>query len=158
MIADGEIQRARLAYEASLRAIDHQRHALEDLRSRTGVLLAAASLSASFLGARAFDGHANLALIVIALAALVVTLLLSVTILAPRKTLIFSTAGDAPYRDLHQVDEPAEQHRHLVHWLDTFWTANQSPLQQLTKRFEIAAIALVVQVLCWVLAVAATLE
>jgi hypothetical protein len=71
-----ERHRARLAYEASLRALDQQQRIVEDIRARTGVLLAAASLAASFLGARVFHGHASLVLSVLALASLVMTLLL----------------------------------------------------------------------------------
>src|SRR5437870_1509368 len=41
----------RLAYETALRGLDKQEELLRELRSRTGVLLAAASLAASFLKA-----------------------------------------------------------------------------------------------------------
>ncbi|HEX4806068.1 MAG TPA: hypothetical protein VFU94_09215 [Conexibacter sp.] len=153
-----EHQRARLAYEASLRALDQQHKVLEDLRSRTGLLLAAASLSASFLGARAFDGHASVALSAIALVALAVTLVLGIVVLMPRPELVFSTEGTLLYADLYDVDDPAEQHRYLAHWLDEFWEGNELPIQQMTRRFEIAAGALVVQVLAWILAVTATLS
>jgi hypothetical protein len=61
------------------------------------------------------------------------------------------------YADLHDVDDPAEQHRYLAHWLDGFWEANEAPLSRLTRRFEIAAGALVVQIVSWVLALTATL-
>ena len=40
----------RLAYEAAQRALDKQERLIDELRSRTGLLLAAASLAASFLG------------------------------------------------------------------------------------------------------------
>jgi hypothetical protein len=115
-------------------------------------------VSASFLGARAFDGHASIVLSILALASFVVTLLLGILILTPRAELVFSTAGRALYRDLRDVDDPAEQHRHLAYWLDAFWDANRSPLRRLTRQFEVAAVALVVQILCWVLAVTATLS
>lgn len=49
----GELE--QLAYEVSLRALQRQEEVVEELRSRTGTLLAASSLSASFLGARALD-------------------------------------------------------------------------------------------------------
>src|SRR5712691_2113715 len=45
----------RLAYEISLRALERQETLLEEFLSRTGTLLAASSVSASFLGARALD-------------------------------------------------------------------------------------------------------
>jgi hypothetical protein len=38
----------KLAYEAALRGLDKQEGLLEQLRTRTGVLLAASSLAASF--------------------------------------------------------------------------------------------------------------
>jgi hypothetical protein len=156
--ATAERQRANLAYEASLRALDQQQRVLEDLRSRTGLLLAAASLSASFLGARAFDGHASVALSAMALTALAVTLLLGILILTPRTSLVFSTAGTVLYRDLHDLDDLADQHRYAAHWLDAFWEANRRPIRRLTRHFEVAAWALVVQTICWILAVAATLS
>ena len=42
-----------LAYGESVRAIESQAGGLDELRTRTGVLLAAASIVASFLGAEA---------------------------------------------------------------------------------------------------------
>jgi hypothetical protein len=45
----------KLAYEAALRGLDKQEGLLEALRTRTGVLLAASSLAASFLGQQAFQ-------------------------------------------------------------------------------------------------------
>jgi lipid-binding SYLF domain-containing protein len=44
---------AEAAYELALRAIDQQERRLNELRSRTGTLIAAASVAASFLGAPA---------------------------------------------------------------------------------------------------------
>lgn len=46
---------ARMAYDASLRSLDKQDELLSELRSRTGLLLAASSLAASFLGEPALD-------------------------------------------------------------------------------------------------------
>src|SRR5207248_4119238 len=48
-VADGDA-RYRLLYEESVRALEDQQTALDELRSRTGVLLSAASISTSFLG------------------------------------------------------------------------------------------------------------
>lgn len=44
-----------IAFASAERALDKQEKLLEELRARTGVLLAAASLAASFLGARALE-------------------------------------------------------------------------------------------------------
>ena len=48
-----------LAHRAGERALDKQERVLEELRSRTGLLLAAASLAASFLGREAFSRDAS---------------------------------------------------------------------------------------------------
>jgi hypothetical protein len=151
-------QRARLAYEASLRALDHQRQALDEIRSRTGVVLAAASLSASFLGARAFDEHHFAILSFLALAALVMTLVVGTLVLAPRGEFLFSVSGTVLYQDLAEVEDEAEQLRYVAHWLDQFWECNRSPIRKLARRFEIAAGALVVQILLWTLATSGTLD
>jgi hypothetical protein len=46
-----------LVYSAAQRALDQQSTALSDLRTRTSTLVAAATLSASFLGAAAIGRH-----------------------------------------------------------------------------------------------------
>ena len=51
----------RLAYETALRGLDKQEELLRELRSRTGVLLAAASLAASFLKAPRLHPRRHLA-------------------------------------------------------------------------------------------------
>jgi hypothetical protein len=47
---------SELGYELALRGLDHQESTLDDLRTRTGTLLTATALVATFLGARALDG------------------------------------------------------------------------------------------------------
>ena len=49
--------RVRLTYDESIRGLDMQSATLDELRNRTGVLLAAASLSSAFLGATALEHH-----------------------------------------------------------------------------------------------------
>ena len=60
----------KLAYEAALRGLDKQEGLLEELRTRTGVLLAASSLAASFLGQQAFRHPSPKGLAIAALVAL----------------------------------------------------------------------------------------
>jgi hypothetical protein len=47
----------RLAYEEAKRAIDRQSNALDELRGRAGILLAALSLATSFLSGLALSGE-----------------------------------------------------------------------------------------------------
>jgi hypothetical protein len=51
---------AELSYDAGVRALDLQERGLEQLRARTGVLLAASSLTASFLGAQTIQHESGL--------------------------------------------------------------------------------------------------
>jgi len=76
----------KLAYEAALRGLDKQEGLLEELRTRTGVLLAASSLAASFLGQRAFQDPSPRGLAITALVAFVISIGASVYMLteAPR--------------------------------------------------------------------------
>jgi hypothetical protein len=56
---EGELgdPRLKLVYEESVRALGQQAVVLDELRTRTGVLLAAASVSSAFLGAQVLARH-----------------------------------------------------------------------------------------------------
>lgn len=83
----------KLAYEAALRGLDKQEGLLEELRTRTGVLLAASSLAASFLGQQGFQQPSPRGLAITALIAFVASIAASVFILLPKKNLIFAESG-----------------------------------------------------------------
>jgi hypothetical protein len=52
---------SELAYEAALRALDIQERGVEQLRARARMLLAASSVTASFLGAQTIQHTGDLA-------------------------------------------------------------------------------------------------
>jgi hypothetical protein len=81
-------------YELALRALAQQEHALTEIRSRTGTLLTASSLIASFLGAQAIARNGLNVWIVLALVAFGISVVLSIYVLLPKEGLIF--ALDAP--------------------------------------------------------------
>lgn len=115
----------KLAHDAALRGLDKQEGLLEELRSRTGVLLAASSLAASFLGQQAFRDPSPRALAIIALAAFVISIGASVFILLPKKNLIFSERGAGLYEGLYALrDDIPEVYRRLAYDLDRFWESN----------------------------------
>ena len=86
----------RLAYETALRGLDKQEELLGELCSRTGVLLAAASLAASFLGTDAFQDPSSVVLVALALVAFITSIGASVYILTPKGDLTSSQAGCRP--------------------------------------------------------------
>lgn len=148
----------RLAYEAALRSLDKQEHLLEELRARTGVLLAASSLAASFLGQQAFRHPSPVALAVIALAAFVISIGASVFILLPKKGLIFAEAGTELYEGLYLMrDELSEVYRRLAYNLDRFWKANDRTIIALTRAYSLAAGALVIEILSLVVLLAGSI-
>lgn len=88
----------RLAYEAAQRALDKQERLIDELRSRTGLLLAAASLAASFLGREAFAGHPKSGLAILALTTFLVAVAASVYVLLPKSgKFIFAMVGAGLY-------------------------------------------------------------
>jgi hypothetical protein len=138
----------KLAYEAALRGLDKQESLIEELRVRTGVLLAASSLSASFLGQQAFKSPSPRGLVIAALAAFVVSITANVFVLLPKKHLVFAEAGAGLYEGLHAVrDDIAEVYRRLAYELDRFWVSNNGTIKLLTKIYTVAAGALIVEVI-----------
>src|SRR5215213_5099760 len=97
----GELE--RLAYEAALRGLDKQEGSLEELRARTGLLLAASSLAASFLGQQAFRHPNPRGLVIIALLAFVASIGAGVFVLLPKKSLIFAQTGAGLYEGLFHL-------------------------------------------------------
>jgi preprotein translocase subunit Sec61beta len=108
-----------------------KRGLLEELRARTGVLLAASSLAASFLGQHAFQNPSPRALAIMALVAFVVSIGASVSIWMPKENLYFSEAGAG----LYEVQ------------LDRFWDSNDGDISKLTRTYKVAAGALVIEIL-----------
>lgn len=139
----------RLAYEAAQRSLEIQERLVDELRNRTGLLLAAASLAASFLGREAFDGKPNRLLALLALLTFLVAVAASVYVLLPKKdAFVFSLFGAGLYEGLYAVrDDLAEVYRRMAYDLDGFWESNDDELQGLLKMFRIAAGALTVEVL-----------
>lgn len=138
----------KLAYDAALRSLDKQERLLEELRARTGVLLAASSVAITLLGQQAFRGPGGNVLTAIGLAAFVVSISGSVLILLPRNGLIFAEAGAKLYRSFFAIrDDLPEVYRRLAYLLDGFWEINEQTIARLAIAYIVAATALVVEIL-----------
>lgn len=117
-----EGQFEKLAHDAALRGLDKQEGLLEELRSRIGVLLAASSIAASFLGQEAFQDPDPKGLAIVALGAFIVSIGAGVFILLPKKNLIFAERGAGLYEGLYAIREDLpEVYRRLAYQLDRFW-------------------------------------
>jgi hypothetical protein len=157
--AAGAGEYERLAFEAAQRALDKQERLLEELRSRTGILLAAAALGVSFLGREAFSGDPRRGLAVGALVALLIAIGSSVYILIPKADrFVFAVVGSGLYEGLYATrNDLPEVYRRLAYDLDRFWEANDEEMQKLFRMFRLAAVALVAELLLLVAMVGDTL-
>jgi hypothetical protein len=147
----------RLAYEASLRSLDKQDEVLNELRARTGLLLAASSLAASFLGRPALDAD-PIVIGVLALGAFALSIIASVYVLAPKTNLVFSLAGSALYERLFEFrNEMPEVYRRLAYDLDRFWDSNDRIMVRLFRAFWVAAAGLLGEVVLLLTSISGTL-
>jgi hypothetical protein len=139
----------RLAYELSVSALRHQETSLTELRERTGTLLAASSIVASFLGARALDDGFG-ALTVFGLLAFVLSVFTSVYVLFPKASFIFALRGSVLFEE--ELSDPGgldETYRRLAYWLEDYHDSNQTTIERLFLAYRAATFAVLLEVLLW---------
>jgi len=142
-----------LAFGLSLRSLDRQERVVEELRARTGVLLAATALVASFLGGRALASDATPWITLPGVAASVASIVLAVYLIAPKSKLEFALDGAAVYEHfVREGGDLVEAQRTLAYWVSDAWNSNQSVIDGLVRLFAIACAALIAAVLLWALA------
>ena len=136
-----------LSFAAAERALDKQERLLEEIRARTGVLLAAASLAASFFGAEALDDPDPTWVLVVILVAFATSIGASVYALTPKKGFTFALSGPKMYEGLYPFrDDMPEVHRRLTYDLQRFWDANDHVIGRIVNAYRIAAAALAVEI------------
>ncbi|HJU25738.1 MAG TPA: hypothetical protein VJ722_03585 [Rhodanobacteraceae bacterium] len=142
---------AELSYEAAVRALDIQERGIEQLRARAGTLLAASSLTASFLGAQAIQhGNGLGSFGALGLVSLACSIVLCIYVLLPKRGFVFSVNAPTMYELLFDIaDNPVEMRRRLVYWLEEYWQANQAKIDHLDRYYLGAAIALMLQLVFW---------
>jgi hypothetical protein len=148
-------QLEEITYDLALRALADQESALRDLRTRTGTLLTAASLIASFLGAQAIARAELDALVVLGVAAFASCVVLCLYVLLPKEGLIFAIDGPQAYQALYAIrDDEEEVHRWLTYWVQGFRSKNHATVKRLTERFQLASLALLLEIAFLALALA----
>lgn len=137
----------RFAVDLSLRFLAQQERAVEELRARTGTLLAASSLVASFLGAQAI-GRVGLGVVgAAALLAFVASILASVFVLLPIGGLRFTPRVAAAFRS----SSGDETYPLLLRSVEALRRANGRSVRRLQTAYLLGALALAAQLLLWVL-------
>lgn len=144
-----------LAYHEGVRALEHQERSLDELRSRAGTLLAAASLATSFLGAAALPKGAPWNWpVYLAVVAFAGSIVLCLIVLWPRKTWWFVNDPAKLIGDYVEDDPPASaaaMHRDLALHASTHHKDNTRKIDRLVWAFDGAAGLLFVQVLAWLI-------
>jgi hypothetical protein len=141
-----------LVYSAAQRALDQQSTALSDLRTRTSTLVAAATLSASFLGAAAIGRSAPAWAVVPAMAAFLSTGAFAGWVLWPARVSFDRVEKELfPYRE-----DPAAYLLRAGHGLRDVSRENRKVIERRELVFSLALIALGAETLMWTLALALT--
>jgi hypothetical protein len=145
-----------LVYSAAQRALDQQSTALSDLRTRTSTLVAAATLSASFLGAAAIGRGAPAWAVVLAMAAFLSTGAFAGWVLWPARV-SFVVDIDRMYDELAPSQkDPAVYLLRAGHGLRDVSRENRKVIERRELIFSLALIALGTETLMWTLALALT--
>jgi hypothetical protein len=136
-----------MAYESSLRSLDRQEALVDELRARTGLLLAVASLAATLGGRASLTSTPRIELVVIGVA-FVISIAACLFILVPKKDrFFFSLSGPAVYEGLFEFrSDMLEIWRRLSYDLDRFWQHNDEVMQPFFRAYWIAAGALIVEI------------
>jgi hypothetical protein len=102
---------AELSYGAGVRALDLQEVGVEQLRARTGTLLAS-SLTASFLGAQTIQHTGGLGTLgALALISLAGSIVLCVYVLLPKRGFVVSVNAATMYETLFEIGEDEQEVR-----------------------------------------------
>jgi hypothetical protein len=148
-----------ITYEAGRSALADQESLVAGIRQRTGTLLAAHALVASFLGATAVRTHGLHALGWVALAALVIGLLAAAVLLAPWR---LKFAVDAPelYEELYD-QASAEAETDTLGWLaaagygyQELRAENAKRVRRMSRLSGTLGVLMVLQTLAWLAALA----
>lgn len=146
--------RLALVYEESRRALDQQQAALDNLRTRTGVLIAAAAIASSFLGGQALRTEALSVWSWLGLVALAAVGLSAILVLAPWGRWVFSNNVETLLSGYIRADDPAtlgEMEVRLAKFNQKHRDTNQRKLDRLYLGFRIACGALVLEVGFWLI-------
>lgn len=150
--SDGD-PRIKIIYEEAVRGWSLQSNVLDELRTRTGVLLAAAAIAVALLGSADISKHEGFTTLGwFALAAFGISLGLSLFVLYPTSGWIFShdvhLALDGYVTENRSLDETREG---LAIKADEYRDKNDKKLSCMFLSFQVASLALGASVALWLI-------
>jgi hypothetical protein len=144
-----------IVYGEAIRAITEQQGVLDGLRSRTGILLAAASIVTSFLGGEALREESAIhGLEWFGLGSFAAVTVLSMVILVPWRGWKFAMSAKVLIEDHVDVEErnsPRDLSRFLAERLDEYHDKNASKLAWMHGAYALATLALGAEVIAWLI-------
>jgi hypothetical protein len=148
-----EDRRIRLAYDESVRAIVQQQESLNSLHTRAGLVLSAAAVTSSLFATQILKHGSPTCLTWNALAAFVVVGVAAVYVLWPRNGWRFS--NDVTTLLSEWVDKEDSSidvmQRQVAEFNQGAWSHNQKMLGQIYGAFQVASIALGIEVVLWLI-------
>lgn len=148
----------RTAYEEAARALCEQQGAVDNFRTRAGLLLSAAAIATSFLGGQALDGNSVSLAVWFALAGFLGVAIASLAMLWPRRWELHADPQNVI--DIYiETEKPAtvhELHRDLSLHMHDSRLENRKGLKQLAFYFQVAGGLLTAEVALWIFAIAST--
>jgi hypothetical protein len=134
-------------HETAVRALAQQEAALEALRARTGTLLTASSLVASFLGGQGIARHGLSAWIMLALASFAGVVVRSVYVLLPQRGLNFSLDVGAVSSVLtSRTDDQNAIFQALGLWLADLRARNEPVIDRIARAAQQVGLALICEI------------
>lgn len=142
-----------VAFDLAVKNAEREEAALDELRQRTGVLMSAAAIGTSFLGAAAAQPTQIGLFAVIALTLFVIVEAICVVILLPRGKWGFLSSGAlviSKYIETANTASMPELYRGLAMDMSKRSKGNRETLSRLYRAFGVAGILLLLEVLAWV--------
>ena len=154
---EGRDPRKELAYNESLRALTQQASVLDALRTRTGILLAALSVAATFLGSKGLADDSLTGFGLAGICAFAVAALAALGVLLPRDKWEFSMDANTIIDGyIEDPDEPAsldEMHLEFARLNQNCFEENRRRLGWLFWSFRISVAGLAVSIAFWLVAI-----
>jgi hypothetical protein len=141
----------QITYDAGRHALADQEAFVASIRQRTGTLLAAHALVASFLGGAVLRDGASSASTWVALTALVAGLIVAAILLAPWRLRFAADARDL-YRELHDAPPGPGAASYLAgagFAYQNLYASNVASTQRMSSLLAVLAILMVAQTLFW---------
>jgi len=135
--------------------LDQQGAALDNLRTRAGVVVAAAAIVSSFLGGQALRSGDDFTIwSLLAIAALAVVGVAAILVLWPTGGWVFANRADTLLSGYIEDEEPAtidDMHTHIAEFNQKHLDKNRAKLTKRYIGFQVACGALACEVIFWLI-------